>query len=182
MSLVALSVWLGRRTVQQRPRGVAHAAAVAANGALALTTVGAGIGIFEQATQPPIYVANDPYQEVYVETDPLEHGGVFRDGRQVTNLFAYGPDGQLLEGVRLYDQDGRPFDLGLADSCQEWAEPGWVYLPHGDPVNSFPHRLIEVDPVTGECLDPVTVPPFGPFLPGAPATENNTPDATSGEK
>src|SRR5699024_2168579 len=94
--LVALSVWLGRRTTQQRLRGFGQGVAIAGNWALALTAVGAGIGVYEQATEPPIYVASDPYQEVYVETRSVGDGLVYRDDATlVTNLFPYGPDGQL---------------------------------------------------------------------------------------
>lgn len=179
LPLVAVSVWLGRRTVERRPQRTARGLAVAANGALALTAIGAAMGMFEQVTEPPVYMASDPYQEVYVDAGSVGDGMVYRaDGTLVTNLFPYGPDGQLLEGVWLYDQDGRPFELGLAENCEEWAEPGWLYLPHGDPKNAFPHRLSEADPATGECLDPVMEPPFGPFLPGSPVTEP-TPEPSS---
>lgn len=177
LPLTLVSVWLGRRSRGERSPG-RRVVEIAANGALVLTTLGVALAVVDRVDNPWVYVDSDPYQEVYVESTgyyeagPESDGMVYRDdGTLVTNLFPYGPDGQLLEGVRLYDQDGRPFELGLADGCEEWGEPGWLYLPHGDPKNAFPHRLIEAEPDTGECLEPVTVPPFGPFLPGSPVTE-----------
>ena len=190
--LVALSVWLGRRAQRQQPQGFAQVFAVTANAALALTAIGAAIGIYQQATtQSPIYVAHDPYQEVYVETSLTGDGVVYRsDGPRVTNLFPYGPDGQLIEDVWLYDQDGRPFELGLDQGCEEWSEPGWEYLPDGDAKHAYPHRVIKADPATGECSAPASVPPFGPFLPGAPAGQEDpaiqedsaTPEPTAPEE
>ena len=37
--------------------------------------------------------------------------GVLLDGQQVTNIFAYGPDGKPLSDVQLFDQSGRPLDV-----------------------------------------------------------------------
>jgi hypothetical protein len=39
--------------------------------------------------------------------------GLFDDGRQVTNVYAYSRSGKLLLDTLLYDQDGRQIRLGL---------------------------------------------------------------------
>ena len=41
--------------------------------------------------------------------------GLTADGRTVTNIFAYGPDGKPLTGVQLFDQNGDPLEVVSAD-------------------------------------------------------------------
>lgn len=45
--------------------------------------------------------------------DPSEYinDGILLDKQQVTNIFAYGPDGEPLRGVQLFDQHGRPLSV-----------------------------------------------------------------------
>ncbi len=45
-------------------------------------------------------------EEAYAST------GLVADGRTVTNVFPYGPDGEPLQGVTLLDQDGEPIAVG----------------------------------------------------------------------
>ena len=49
---------------------------------------------------------------VETQSDYWEPQGlVLSNGTQVTNVFAYGPDGRPIDGVQLFDQDGQPLDL-----------------------------------------------------------------------
>ncbi|HEV2068737.1 MAG TPA: hypothetical protein VGR26_02965 [Acidimicrobiales bacterium] len=55
-------------------------------------------------------------QYVFSEAAPMSAGPLSHaDGRPITNLFAYDEAGQLLDGVLLYDQDGRPVVVGDGD-------------------------------------------------------------------
>lgn len=64
-------------------------------------------------------------------------------GRPITNLYAYAPDGTLLDPVLLYDQNGQPID----NLCPEYDEQGrrlsteYAQDVNGAPViNAFPRR------------------------------------------
>ncbi|GAB4068257.1 hypothetical protein GCM10028777_26660 [Angustibacter speluncae] len=48
----------------------------------------------------------------YVEDSASAATGLVADGRTVTNVFPYGPDGEPLSGVTLLDQDGEPITVG----------------------------------------------------------------------
>ena len=105
------SIWLGRRggPVRAWPRRLLRLGTAA----LVLFAV---VGFFEvdSATQ------RDTYDQVsYVD------GGSRFDG--IRDVFVYDGDGRLLEGVRLYDQDGRPIQLGEA-SCWD-ADGNWMQVP-----------------------------------------------------
>ncbi|HWH34803.1 MAG TPA: hypothetical protein VNT56_05715 [Acidimicrobiales bacterium] len=64
-------------------------------------------------------------QYVFADPAPIHSGSLtYPDGSPITNLFPYGSDGRLLDGVLLYDQDGRP-----------------VSLAGGEPVNPYDDRL-----------------------------------------
>jgi hypothetical protein len=45
----------------------------------------------------------------------------------VRDLFPYGPDGQPLRGVQLYDQYGQPVQLGVPALCQTPDTGSWVW-------------------------------------------------------
>ena len=45
------------------------------------------------------------------------------DGTSITNLFPYDEKGQLLDGVLLYDQDGRPVVVGDGDPYSDSGTP-----------------------------------------------------------
>ena len=63
-------------------------------------------------------------QYVFSEAAPMGAGGVSHpDGTQITNLFPYDLDGQLLDGVLLYDQDGRPVMVGDGDPYSDSGLP-----------------------------------------------------------
>lgn len=69
--------------------------------------------------------------------------GVMIAGTRATNLFVYGPDGELIEGAQIVDQSGRP--LTLADAENPLVAPGAasLYVPRLDEdgrqvLNAFP--------------------------------------------
>jgi hypothetical protein len=64
-------------------------------------------------------------------------------GANITNLYAYGPDGTLLDPVLLYDQDGHPVDNLCPDFDSQGRPLATQYSKdvNGAPViNAFPRR------------------------------------------
>jgi len=55
----------------------------------------------------------------YAEAYEYIPEGMFLNGEQVTNIFAYGADGKPLTDVQLFDQEGQPLDL-YGDSSYVW--------------------------------------------------------------
>ncbi|MBB5788296.1 HAAS signaling domain-containing protein [Jiangella mangrovi] len=110
------SVWLGRRTAAGEVRGRRLLAVQVANAALA---IGGLVAVGSAAS----FAAGDHVQ--YVDGgysyDYPGPGFYDQNGAQITNIFPYGADGTLLENVRLYDQDGRPIDLGWSEECYDGA-------------------------------------------------------------
>jgi hypothetical protein len=79
--------------------------------------------------------------------------GVSLEGQQVRNIYVYGSDGQRVNGVRLFDQDGRP--LGTAEGGYDPSgNPiGVVRDGSGAPVtNVYPRALFGRDP--WQVIDP----------------------------
>ena len=134
MALVAivLSVQLGRGWLRQwaarRPLLVlANTTAVVV--ALIASTSGATSGEVNYST----------------ETNPTP--GVSLNGQQVGNIYAYDSDGNRINGVRLFTQDGRPLngDPGLVDVNGN--PMGVVRDSSGAPLlNVYPRALVGVDP------------------------------------
>lgn len=63
-------------------------------------------------------------QYVFSEAAPMAAGGLSHpDGTSITNLFPYDEKGQLLDGVLLYDQDGRPVVVGDGDPYSDSGTP-----------------------------------------------------------
>ena len=63
-------------------------------------------------------------QYIFSEAAPMSAGGVSHpDGTSITNLFPYDEHGQLLDGVLLYDQDGRPVVVGDGDPYSDSGLP-----------------------------------------------------------
>jgi hypothetical protein len=64
------------------------------------------------------------------------------DGRQVINLFPFGPDGEPLEQVLLYDQDGNPVELQIEHSSEGWpVVTSYPLSAEGRPLlHVFPQR------------------------------------------
>lgn len=80
--------------------------------------------------------------------EPAVPDGLLLDGTQITNVFAYGPDGELLEQVRLYDQDGNPLDV-LPESWGGetiWVDEDTLLVPSdevdGNGWNVFPLQSV----------------------------------------
>jgi hypothetical protein len=126
------SVLLGRRKL---PR-VFGALVAAAGVLLVLASVGVAHGVYDDLRARVYADAWAPGPEVPSELHPL----LSRYG-PVTDVFPYAADGTPLNGVLLYDQDGRPLHVGMqewwADGCRrQLAQP---QAADGVPVpNSFP--------------------------------------------
>lgn len=99
VAAVFASVSLGRRHRDEgRPRWVSAMDVLVVLGTLV------AVGAVRDHIRP---------QYVFSESVPMAAGAFSHpDGSQITNLFPYDEDGQLLDGVLLYDQDGRPLVLG----------------------------------------------------------------------
>ena len=52
----------------------------------------------------------------------ISANGLLLDGTQVTNIFAYGPDGKPLRDVQLFDQNGHPLAVVSWGSTSQWDE------------------------------------------------------------
>ncbi|OUE24475.1 hypothetical protein [Clavibacter michiganensis] len=99
-----------------------------------------------------------------------EQPGLLLDGKQVTNLFAYDAEGDLLDRVQLFDQDGEPLT-----TIGSYATEGAAIDPAtGEPVtpadgawNVFPLGGADAALVTGTIDGSQTVvrPPFAKALP-----------------
>ena len=121
--------------------------------------------------------------------------GVALDGAQVSNIYAYGPDGRRLTGVRLFAQDGRPLKAsqssvdanGRSVSTDVNGNPlAVVRDTSGAPqLNVYPQMLFGLDP--WQVTDPASVqasspqwsPPMSinPVIPGSTSTGTPTPAA-----
>ena len=148
LAAVVGSVALGRRTLP-RPAGVLVAVV---GGVLVLAS--AAVGQDELQQQEADYANASSYAASSVFTIEEERA----DGRYplvsrygpVTDVLPYAADGTPLDGVLLYDQDGRPLKVGF----QEWWADGCVRIleqpraADGVPVpNSYP----QVYEPTGTC-------------------------------
>lgn len=114
----------------------------------------------------------------------VEQPGLSLDGKQVTNLFAYDADGNLLERVQLFDQDGEPVTtVGSAatDGIANDPATGASVSPSDGAWNVFPLDRMHAGVVEG-TTDPGTGirPPFAKALPlsaDPAATPSATPSA-----
>ena len=72
----------------------------------------------------------------YERMDPNEYisDGILLNKQQVTNIFAYGPDGEPLTDVRLYDQSGSPLSLipGTWGEQSYWVSDDTLLVPSQD--------------------------------------------------
>jgi hypothetical protein len=152
IAAVFFSVWLGRRTQNQRK---GRFISVALSIAVAVIATGAASGWDSGAYA--YYEDPSPF------TGYLSHA----DNTPIANICPYSTDGKLLSGVLLFDQGGRPIVNtvpGLPDG-RELERPGPAIL------NAYPQTLNVVegvfdvpDPVTGEShvekrFTPLTCPP-----------------------
>ncbi len=135
---VVVSVWLGR---QVRAGAGAGLRVLSAIGTVLAVLI--GLGLWANAGPG----GAEPYESY---ADPYPQELAYR-GETVQNLYAYGPDGRRIEGVRLYDQRGNAIEVS-GDL------PGGV-------VRSFPHRWGTTDPWVGGgdegwWAPPLTLPPL----------------------
>lgn len=102
----------------------------------------------------------------YVDASPPYVPGLHTNGEQVTNIFAYDCEGNLLDSVRLFDQDGNPIDTNLIDGWGEndplpyefWDEQAQAYrVMYFNPLavdaeawNVFPLTTTLISNNTGE--------------------------------
>jgi uncharacterized membrane protein len=154
---VVLSVHLGRRaaSASQAARwlGMTLNVLIGVAGLIALSTMGTG----GSATAMYSYSAR-PYYAY----------GMY-GGFAPVNIFAYAPDGRPLDGVLLYDQDGRPFALG-GKSLDRLSE--YPIGADGKPIlNEYPRKQTYAD---GRPVPPPRV-----LLPAVTSTAS-PPPATSG--
>jgi len=93
------------------------------------------------------------FAEVYSGVG-FEQAGLQLDGTPITNVFAYGPDGELLTDVQLFDQDGNPLSVVSADHAgafmDGYSDEGYFALAPRDSApgaagwNVYP--LVTLDP------------------------------------
>jgi hypothetical protein len=153
--LVFVAVWasvqLGRRALSAPRRAV-----LVLNVVAALATVPVLASCVDQAN-------NVQYIEegaLYVTPDTrVPQEGVYANGSQVWNIYAYDAAGQMLHDVRLYTQDGTPLSLGLGpDGTRKPVVDQQARLVD----NAYPYRYVEADgtvanPDAGPSVD---VPPL----------------------
>ena len=109
--------------------------------------------------------------------DPNDYisDGILLDKSPVSNIFAYGPDGQLLTDVRLFDQNGRPLSV-VPESWGEatlWTDQidGAVLVPRhqvdsSSGWNVFPLNYVAAQDVAKEVSVPgsaTRIPATAPF-------------------
>ncbi|GLW07575.1 hypothetical protein Misp01_27050 [Microtetraspora sp. NBRC 13810] len=99
LGVVWVSVWLGRRTLEERPRFWWRLTAVTANAAGGVLLFGVLLTVSTTNSEPRPYAA-----QMKAPVPVSAFDGVY-------NLYPYAEDGTPLHGIRLYDQDGRPLTL-----------------------------------------------------------------------
>ncbi|MGI5212158.1 HAAS signaling domain-containing protein [Plantactinospora sp. CA-290183] len=150
---VAGSVWLGRRsaTLGRRPTWVLHLSS-------AFLVIFGLVGFFDADSR----AAQDGYGYHEVYTD--QYSGV-RD------VYVYDSEGRLVEGVRLFDQNGEPIRLGgpWCDEARERLEPGESYVdPMQQPYPYCPQHAPFQLRGPGPSATPAAVPTSGPDPAGTP--------------
>lgn len=112
---------------------------------------------------PVLASALDDRDHYYYETEPAgtqDLTGVYLNGSEVTNIFGYDSKGNRLEGIQLFDQDGKPLATSvpggngcLDPDCNETGLWTPSVLETGQTVwNVFPMRMVKMifDEQTGE--------------------------------
>ncbi|MGL5911252.1 MAG: hypothetical protein ACRCZP_14720 [Phycicoccus sp.] len=143
---------LGGTAAGWRRRGL-----VAANAAAVLVTL-------------PVTIALLSAQTEYVETaggGEYVPPGLVMDGESVTNVYAYAADGTRLDGIRLYDTQGRTLmvDPGMISPPETTVDGELAPGPNPDP-SVFPLRSGPGGdhwvPIDGEWSPPVAIAPLIP--------------------
>lgn len=130
----------------------------------------------------------------YDDTDyAVDASGVYLDGQQVTNVFAYDAAGQPITDVQLFDQDGRPLTTvvpgtnGCLDvDCVDVGFWSAMTLVTGEDVfNVYPLQMVEAQAddfggyVPVPSAEPMT--PVAPFIQVPALSSTASPDATPTE-
>lgn len=116
------------------------------------------------------HMGRDPYVDQSAYPTSYEQPGLSLDGKQVTNLFAYDAEGNLLDRIQLFDQDGKPLTtIGSYATDGTASDPmtGEPVTPADGAWNVFPLDGTDAAVVTGtiDGSDPVVRPPFAKALP-----------------
>ncbi len=133
------------------------------------------ISVFAVLALPAVASATYARATFVPDASEFISDGVLLDGQQVTNIFAYGPDGKPLSDVQLFDQSGRPLDVyspewgnftydetlgyddALVPSDAVSTDSGW---------NVFPLQSVRIDALNGDGTVPswaTRITPNGPF-------------------
>lgn len=105
-----------------------------------------------------------------MDPDDYISDGVLLNKQPITNIFAYGPDGEPLTDVRLYDQYGNPLSVvpEAWGETQHWAEDGTLLVASEragtQGWNVYPLQSIDPDDVT----DYGEVPTWAKRIPAEP--------------
>ena len=75
--------------------------------------------------------------------DPSPATSAFGDGRPISNLFVFGPDGLPIDGAQIVDQDGQPVVLTSPDGENSWAQ--WRDSGSPDLMGDVPAALLQGD-------------------------------------
>jgi hypothetical protein len=171
VTAIVASVWLGRRAASHRQSSAEAGLVLVGNVVAVLGT----LWVYPALSQPFDELAGGDGAALFV------YPGAFReDGTPITNLYPYGADGRLLENVRMYDQDGRPFTSLTYDGCMVDEMTGDPDLPA---LNVFPRPSSRYDdgPLGPRCRELGIVPPLGMTLPGSPSDATPAPTPAPSE-
>ena len=169
-----MSVWPGRRAAGHGQTSGEHVLVLLGN-IVAVLGLAAVIGTL--ASRGVLGNDDEFYREDASFLGAVPTGAFHEDGTQITNLYPYGADGRLLENVRLYDQDGRPFTSVKYDGCMFDSMMGEPKL--AATLNVYPRPSSSYGgALRGECTDLGIVPPFGATLPGTSSDATPTPSAS----
>ncbi len=106
--------------------------------------------------------ARSEYQAVTSSPAPP---GLTLDGTEVANVYGYGPDGQRLTGIRLFDDQGRPLKLGSTVNFVGGELPKAHDIYGNALENVYPQTL---DPSAGPWQVPDWANPASPSYRGRP--------------
>ena len=178
------SVWIGRRRhFAARAAGLilTSIAVVSALMAFARVNTAMGAGQDFSLVEPNVVCEGGACYETSGSPGGLGETSVLgRDGRPITNIYAYGPDGTPLQDVRLFDQRGKP--ITIVREATAYGRPIVTSYPVdllGNPVtNAFPQQqAVGSDGSTNPIPPPtIDVRPLGDLV---PANGDDTEDTRS---
>lgn len=171
------SIWLGRRSDRFGPR-----TRLALHGS-ALVLVAFALYAFVEVDTS----TRDSYRYAPIYHDPYSH---------IQDVYVYDSEGRLIEGARLFDQNGQPIRLGYpwcSDDQQVSDSPHWQdpfddpmrrpypYCPHAAPFRVRPSAAAPAPPPSpaDSTLPAPTAPAPGAPAPTAPALDAPAPDASA---